>query len=421
MIPLPGTYAGGLLRLSLDDPGLRGRGGARRHTELPPAPWLTESVGGRGWGIRWLSELATPGTDPLAPGNPLVFVTGPLGATSARGFSRWIVMTRSPLTGALARSVCGGHFGAALKFAGIDALALEGQAEEPSVLVLDAGDASAAGRPRPDCARNSVPAGELGASTPRRCRKSCAARYGPAAQVACIGPAGERLVRYATITHGTRTASRCGVGTVMGAKQLKAVVVVPPRRRLQPADPPAFDALVRDHYERMKVHPALCQHAHGRHHPHDREGAPSGHAAGEELPDGVHGRAGQPLYRRLPGHEDGQPRLLGLRHPLRAGAPRALRSVRGGVERGAGVRIAVGAGPGTRSRRPGRHRGRRSSLRPLGHRHHQRGREHRLPVRAGPAGSGRGRGDRGADRSGTDRRAGPDLGRQRARSWSCCA
>jgi hypothetical protein len=52
MTPLPGTYAGGLLRLSLDDPGLRGRGGARRHMEFPPAPWLTESAGGRGWGIR---------------------------------------------------------------------------------------------------------------------------------------------------------------------------------------------------------------------------------------------------------------------------------------------------------------------------------------------------------------------------------
>jgi len=170
MIPLPGTYAGGLLRLSLDDPGLRGRGGGRRRPEPPPTPWVTESVGGRGWGIRWLSELVAPGTDPLAEGNPLVFVTGPLGATSARGFSRWIVMTRSPLTGALARSVCGGHFGAALKFAGIDALALEGRAEEPSILVLDAGDALAAAAPadrpgRPDSLGALravlVPAGDL--------------------------------------------------------------------------------------------------------------------------------------------------------------------------------------------------------------------------------------------------------------------
>lgn len=255
MSPLPGTYAGGLLRLSLDDPGLRGRGGARRQTELPPAPWLTESAGGRGWGIRWLSELTTPGTDPLAPGNPLVFVTGPLGATGARGFSRWIVMTRSPLTGALARSVCGGHFGAALKFAGIDALGLEGQAEEPSVLVLDASDTLAAGA---GLRVELVPAGELWGLDTQEVQEVLGRRYGPAAQVACIGPAGERLVRYATITHGTRTAARCGVGTVMGAKQLKAVVVVPPRRRLQAADQPAFDALVRDHYERMKVHPRFA-------------------------------------------------------------------------------------------------------------------------------------------------------------------
>jgi len=267
MIPLPGTYAGGLLRLSLDDPGLRGRGGGRRRPEPPPTPWVTESVGGRGWGIRWLSELVAPGTDPLAEGNPLVFVTGPLGATSARGFSRWIVMTRSPLTGALARSVCGGHFGAALKFAGIDALALEGRAEEPSILVLDAGDALAAAAPadrpgRPDSLGALravlVPAGDLWGLDTQEVQEVLHTRYGSAAQVACIGPAGERLVRFATITHGTRTAARCGVGTVMGSKQLKAVVVIPPRRRLRPADPAAFDVLVRDHYERMKVHPRFA-------------------------------------------------------------------------------------------------------------------------------------------------------------------
>lgn len=267
MTALPGTYAGGLLRLSLDDLGLRGRGGARRQAEPPPTPWLTESVGGRGWGIRWLSELAVPGTDPLAEGNPLVFVTGPLGATGARGFSRWIVMTRSPLTGALARSVCGGHFGAALKFAGIDALAIEGQAEEPSVLVLDARDASAGAGAGGRTGSMSAPgalrvelvsAGELWGLDTQEVQEVLSTRYGPAAQVACIGPAGERLVRYATITHGTRTAARCGVGTVMGAKGLKAVVVIPPRRRLQAADSAAFDVLVRDHYERMKVHPRFA-------------------------------------------------------------------------------------------------------------------------------------------------------------------
>jgi len=250
---LPGTYAGGLLALSLIDPDLARTGGARREPAPPPESWVRDYAGGRGWGIRWLTDLSTPGTDPLAPQNPLVFVTGPLGATKARGFSRWIVMTRSPLTGALARSVCGGDFGAALKFAGIDGLALTGAAAELSVLVLDA-SAGDPGALRAEL----VPAGELQGLDTQETQRVLLKKYGDAAKIACIGPAGENLVRYATITHGTRTASRCGVGTVMGSKNLKALVVIPPRRRLEAADPAAFETLVRDHYERMKVHPRFA-------------------------------------------------------------------------------------------------------------------------------------------------------------------
>ncbi len=265
MSTLPGTYGGGILRLHLDDDALRRQGGVERAPEPPPESWFEEWAGGRGWGIRLLNELAVPGTDPLAPQNPLLFLTGPLGATSARGFSRWIVMTRSPLTGALARAVCGGDFGAALKFAGVDLLALEGECDEPSVLVLDSssGEESSASGPqrggggvRP---RVSIrPAGELWGLDTQETQEALRRQYGAGAQIACIGPAGECLVRYATITHGTRTASRCGVGTVMGAKLLKAVVILPPRRRLRAADGEAFDAVVRDHYERMKVHPRFA-------------------------------------------------------------------------------------------------------------------------------------------------------------------
>lgn len=254
---LPGTYAGGLLRLALDDPDLLRSDGSLRVPDVPPVSWLTDFAGGRGWGIRWLTELQEPGVDPLTPGNALLFLTGPLGATTARGFSRWIVMTKSPLTGALARSVCGGDFGAALKFAGCDGLALTGAAEQASVLVLDAtattrGDAPAGLRAA------LVPAGDLWGLDTQQTQEALRARFGSAAQIACIGPAGERLVRYATITHGTRTASRCGVGTVMGAKKLKAVVVIPPRRRLEPVDRQTFETLVRDHYERMKAHPRFA-------------------------------------------------------------------------------------------------------------------------------------------------------------------
>ena len=230
--PLPGSYAGGLLSLALDDAELSSEGGAPREPAPPPTSWLRDYAGGRGWGIRWLTDLTTPGTDPLAPANPLLFLTGPLGATKARGFSRWIVMTKSPLTGALARSVCGGAFVAALKFAGIDALALTGAAPEPSVLILDA----SAGAPGPVRAE-LAPANDLWGLDTQETQSVLHARHGDAAQIACIGPAGERLVRYATITHGTRTASRCGVGTVMGSKNLKALVVIPRSAVYKPPTP----------------------------------------------------------------------------------------------------------------------------------------------------------------------------------------
>ena len=251
--PLPGTYAGGLLALRLDDDASARPGGAFHTPAPPPIEWLTDYAGGRGWGIRWLADLSEPGTDPLAPENPLLFVTGPLGATKARGFSRWIVMSRSPLTGALARSVCGGDFGATLKFAGIDALAVLGAAAEPSVLVIDASEGA------PGQVRVSVVAApDLWGLDTQQTQARLRALHGEGAQIACIGPAGERLVRYATITHGTRTASRCGVGTIMGAKNLKAVVVLAARRSLEPADRTCFDAEVRAHYERMKVHPRFA-------------------------------------------------------------------------------------------------------------------------------------------------------------------
>ncbi len=247
---LPGSYAGGLLPIDLGDASLIA--GSARDLEPPPFSWVTHDVGGRGWGIRWLTELGSPGTAPLDPGNPLLFVTGPLGATTARGFSRWIVMTKSPLTGALARSVAGGDFGAALKFAGIDGLGLLGAAARPSVLVLDARERASGGGP---VHVRLLPADDLWGLDTQETQERLRRRLGPDAQVACIGPAGERLVLYATITHGTRTASRCGVGTVMGSKNLKAVVVLAPRRRLTPADPDAFDPLVKDHLARLNAHP----------------------------------------------------------------------------------------------------------------------------------------------------------------------
>ncbi|MCL4489091.1 MAG: aldehyde ferredoxin oxidoreductase family protein [Chloroflexi bacterium] len=199
-------------------------------------------LGGRGLGIRYLCAELGPGTDPLGADNKLIFSSGVLGATSAQGFSRWIVTTRSPLTNAVGRAVGGNNFGAAIKFAGYDLLIVEGQSAAPAYLyitnegvqVLDAAD--------------------LWGLDTQAAQAEIQRRHGPRTQVACIGPAGERLVRFASIHSGRRSASRCGVGTVMGSKRLKAIAIHA-TGRVAPQDPVAFQSAVQKQIGILKEHP----------------------------------------------------------------------------------------------------------------------------------------------------------------------
>ena len=93
-------------------------------------------IGGSGFGISYLYKELAPDTDPLGEDNKLLMITGPLAGTSAQAVSRWMVCTRSPLTGAFARSVCGADFGAWIKFAGYDFIMIEGKAEKPVYIHL---------------------------------------------------------------------------------------------------------------------------------------------------------------------------------------------------------------------------------------------------------------------------------------------
>ncbi len=228
------TCAGRLLRVDLTTRAVT--------IEQIPEQTKRDFVGGRGFGIRYLFDELKPGIDPLGPENKLILLTGVLAGTSAQGFSKWMAMTKSPLTGCVGRSVGGGNFGAALKFAGFDLVIVEGRSETPvyvhaqsdGVRVLDARDLWGLDTERTQQVLRSV--------------------HGANAQIACIGPAGEKLVRYATITHGRRTASRCGVGTVMGAKNLKAVAVNA-AGQITPDDPIAFQRAVQTQVKMLKTHP----------------------------------------------------------------------------------------------------------------------------------------------------------------------
>ncbi len=207
----------------------------KRTTEVEEVPReLCELfIGGRGLGVAYLYKHQPPHTDPLGEENRLMFVAGPLAGTSAQGVSRWMVCTKSPLTGGFARSVGGADFGAWLRFAGYEALLIEGKSETPLYLHLT-----------PEGCE-FVDAQELwGKETPET-QDILRKRHGENTRVACIGPAGERLVRYAAIVSGRRTAGRCGVGTVMGSKNLKAIAITA-KRKVRLFDPESFKRLASE-------------------------------------------------------------------------------------------------------------------------------------------------------------------------------
>jgi aldehyde:ferredoxin oxidoreductase len=196
-------------------------------SERVPEAWRRRFVGGKGLGARYLYEELDAGVDPLGPDNLLCFALGPVSGLLP-GESRYAAVTKSPLTGAFLDSYAGGAFPEALVGALDDHLLLvvTGAADEPVRLVVEGGDARV------------EPATTWGEDAAATCRAHDGA-------VACVGPAGERGVAYATIASGpgaTHHAGRGGAGAVMGSKRLKAVVAH--------GEPPAALADLRAEYER---------------------------------------------------------------------------------------------------------------------------------------------------------------------------
>ena len=170
----------------------------------------------------------------------MLLLSGVLNGTPAQSLSRWVVCTKSPLSGCYARSSAGGDFGAWLKFAGYDFIIIEGKAENPVYLYV-----TREGGQIKD-------ARELWGKDTAATQDWLYQRHGKDTRVACIGPAGENLVKYAAIVTGRRTASRCGVGTVMGSKGLKAVAVKA-QRNLNLYDAEGFKQLVKEQIALMKT------------------------------------------------------------------------------------------------------------------------------------------------------------------------
>lgn len=183
--------------------------------EALPEELAYSYLGQSGLNARLLYDLAPPGMDPLRPEAPLIFGVGPLGGTLAPCSGRFTVTAKSPLTGIFGDSNCGGHWGPELKQAGYDHIVFTGRAEKPVYLWID------------DDQVQLRDARHLWGMDTWETDAALKTELGDYTyQVACIGPAGENLVRFAAvICNLARAAARTGPGAVMGSKQLKAVAV----------------------------------------------------------------------------------------------------------------------------------------------------------------------------------------------------
>jgi aldehyde:ferredoxin oxidoreductase len=188
-------------------------------------------LGGKGLGLKLFRERVPPGADPLGPENLLVFMMGVMMGTGAPCSGRFAAVTKSPLTGIMLSCSCGGPFGMALKTAGYDGLIIGGSSAVPVYLTIDADDAT------------FEDAASLWGLNTRETQARIAA--GKKAGALAIGPAGENRVLFANVAAGHRFLGRGGMGAVMGAKNLKAVVALGGTHRITPRHPAAFEALKR--------------------------------------------------------------------------------------------------------------------------------------------------------------------------------
>ncbi len=178
-------------------------------------------IGGRGLGTKMLYDEGVATVDPLSPENKLIYITGPMTGAAAPSTGRYMVVTKSPLTGMIACSNSGGIWGAKLKYAGWDAIIVEGQAPEWTYISID------------DDKIELLDAREYLGMLSEATDVTLKEKHGSDASVLNIGPAGEKQVLMAAIMNDKdRAAGRSGVGAVMGSKKLKAIVVKCSRKTL---------------------------------------------------------------------------------------------------------------------------------------------------------------------------------------------
>ncbi|HHZ03429.1 MAG TPA: aldehyde ferredoxin oxidoreductase family protein [Tissierellia bacterium] len=208
------SYNGKILRVNLTKGEI--------HSENLDLDLAKKFIGGRGLGTKILLDEGVATVDPLSEDNKLIYATGPMTGTSAPTGGRYMVVTKSPLTGMIASSNSGGIWGAKLKYAGWDAIIVEGKAKEPVYINIE------------DSKVEILPAKDYWGKTTEALIEEIK-KVHPKASVLNIGPAGEKLSLIASIMNDAdRAAGRSGVGAVMGSKNLKAITVTASRTSIEP-------------------------------------------------------------------------------------------------------------------------------------------------------------------------------------------
>jgi aldehyde:ferredoxin oxidoreductase len=201
-------------------------------------------IGGRGLGAYYLFKHLAPGTDPLGPGNPLIFAAGPLSGTSCPGSARAAVVTKSPQSGLYTFAITGGDLGPALKRSGYDVIVLTGKAEKPVYVEVGPGGAKL---------REASHLWGLDTQLTQEVIKK--ERRGADLAITCIGQGGERLVPYACLINERRALGRGGPGAVMGSKNVKALAVRKDGPAPPLADPAAFREAARNATDQCRSNP----------------------------------------------------------------------------------------------------------------------------------------------------------------------
>lgn len=203
----------------------------------PPPSFYRQHVGGRSLIASYLLRETRPGIDPLGPDNVLVFAPGVITGAPVSGAGRHAVGAKSPLTGGIASAEAGGYWGAELKRGGFDAVVIRGQSPRPVYLWIHDGTAQL------------CDATDLWGLTTGDAHEALEHSLDDSRiRTSIIGPAGERLVRYANVVVDlSHFAGRGGLGAVMGSKRLKAVAVRAPagRGHMRLAQPEAVQKVAR--------------------------------------------------------------------------------------------------------------------------------------------------------------------------------